>query len=111
MSDPTKVFARIPLAAAALVTAVALAGPSAAQDYSTTIESRDFPLENRSRTVILQADLRPRSYVIVMAPRTRVVDNHAEIVARRAGSTFDSRFQESVERRAELFALYRRLSR
>ena len=99
----------LPIAAAALLIALAMAGPAVAQDYSTTIESRDFPLENRTRTVILHEDLRPRSWAIVLASRVLVLDNHAEIVARRGDSTFDERFQESVERQQEIYALHRRL--
>lgn len=110
MSRPTTVSARMPMAVAALTAALAIAGPSAAQDFSTIYESQDFPLENRTRTVILQEDLRPRSYAIVLAPRTLVVDNHAEVVARRSGSSFDARFEASVERQEEIYALYRRLS-
>ncbi len=100
----------LPIAAAALLTALAIAGTAAAQDYSTIIESRDFPLDNRTRTVILHEDLRPRSWAIVLAPRMLVRDNHAEIVARRGDSTFDERFQASVERQQEIYALHRRLS-
>jgi len=99
------------LATAALLASLAVARPSAAQDYATIIESRHFPLENRSRTLIVEEDLTPRSYLIVMAPHTRVIDNHAEIVARRGASSFEARFEESVERQAEIYALYRRLSR
>ena len=99
------------LATAALLAALAAARLSAAQDYATIIESWHFPLENRSRTLIVAEDLTPRSYFLVMARHTRVIDNHAEIVARRGASSFEERFEESVERQAEIYDLYRRLSR
>ncbi len=111
MKHPRMVLVRLLVAIALLLAALSIAGPAFAQDFATVYESQDFPLENRSRTVILQEDLRPRSYYLVMAPRTRVVDNHEEIVARRGGSSFDERFRESVKRQEEIYALYRRLSR
>ena len=46
-----------------------------------------------------------------LAPHTRVLDNHAEVVARRATISFADRFTESVEQTDELYALYDRLSR
>jgi len=111
MKHPGSILVRVPMAIALLLAALSIAAPAIAQDFATVYESQDFPLENRSRTVILQEDLRPRSYYLVMAPRTRVVDNHAEIVARRADSSFDDRFRESVDRQEEIYALHRRLSR
>jgi hypothetical protein len=111
MKHPRSILVRVSVMVPALLAALSFGAPAIAQDFATVYESQDFPLENRSRTVIVEEDLRPRSYFLVMAPRTRVVDNHAEVVARREGPSFDERFDESVKRQEEIYALYRRLSR
>lgn len=95
----------------ALVIGWALPGPAASQDFATIIETRSEPLDNRVRTVILERDLTPRSYVILLRPHTLVDDNHAEVVARRGAESFDTRFRRSVAARRALYDLHDRLSR
>jgi hypothetical protein len=101
----------IALVAAASLLVPALPGPARAQDYATTIDRRSEPLDNHVRIRIVEEDLTPRAYFLRVPYRTRVRDNHADVVARRAGLSFDERFARSAEARRELFDLYDRLSR
>jgi len=95
--------------AVSMAMALAQAGHSFAQDFVQVIETESSPLDNRVTTVILDADLTPRSYAITIKPYTRVVDNHAEIVARRGTESFESRYRRSMATRRAIYDLYYRL--
>ena len=97
--------------AVGMVLVLGQASPLSAQDFVQVIETVSSPLDNRVTTVILEKDLTPRSYAISIEPRTRVVDNHAEIVARRGTESFEARFRRSVATRRAIYDLYDRLSR
>ncbi len=97
--------------AVGMAVALGQASPSSAQDFARVIETKFSPLDNRVTTVILEEDLTARSYSISIKPHTRVVDNHAEIVARRSTETFDARFRRSLATRRAIYDLYDRLSR
>lgn len=99
------------VAVAASLLIPAFHAPARAQDYATTIERRSDPLNNRVRVRILEEDLTPRAYYVRVARRTRVFDNHADVVARRAEPAFAERFARATEARKEIFDLYDRLSR
>ncbi len=97
--------------AVGMAVALGTVSPSSAQDFVQVIETEFSPLDNRVTTVILEKDLTPRSYAISIKPHTRVVDNHAEIVARRGTESFEARFRRSVATRQAIYDLYDRLSR
>jgi hypothetical protein len=61
--------------------------------------------------VIVDEDLGARSYRIQLSPHTRVVDNHAEVVAHRSRESFDTRFQRGDRERQAIFELFEQLSR
>ena len=97
--------------AVGLILVLGQASPSSAQDFVQVIETESSPLDNRVTTVILEKDLTPRSYAISIKPHTRVVDNHAEIVARRGTESFDARYRRSLVARQAIYDLYYRLGR
>ena len=100
----------LPSASFVLFALLIAASPAAGQDYVTIEESQSFPLENRIRNVIVEQDLRLRSYQIYVRPFTRVTDNRAEVVARRSPDTFEEKFRRSRVVRQELYELYDKLS-
>jgi hypothetical protein len=102
---------RLVILTAALLAVLLQARPLPAQDHATILETRSFPLHNRVRTVILEEDLGIRSYRIVLKPQTRVLDNHAEVVARRSPESFEARFRRGCRERQSIFDLFERLSR
>ncbi len=85
--------------------------PAPAQDHATILETRSFPLHNRVRTVIVERDLEARSHLIHLRSHVRVVDNHAEVVARRSPESFDTRFRRGARERQAIFDLFERLCR
>ena len=97
--------------AVGMAMALCQAGPSFAQDFVQVIETEFSPLDNRVTTVIVEKDLTPRSYAITIKPHTRVLDNHAEIVARRGTESFEARYRRSMATRRAIYDLYDRLSR
>ena len=97
--------------AVGMAVVLGLASPLLAQDFVQVIETEFSPLDNRVTTVILEKDLTPRSYTVSIKPHTRVLDNHAEIVARRGRESFEARFERSLATRRAIYDLFDRLSR